>query len=67
MGDNDVDLEANELCHEIGDALGFTLAIAIHDGDGLFVTPAEVAQPLREGGGPRARCRYQIAGRRRRR
>jgi hypothetical protein len=26
MGDNDGDLEANELCHEIGDGLGFTLA-----------------------------------------
>jgi hypothetical protein len=32
MGDNDVDLEA----------LGFALS-TIHDGDGLFVTPAKVA------------------------
>jgi hypothetical protein len=40
-------------------ALGAPLAIAIHDGDGCLAS-AEVAQPLHEGGGPRAHDRTGI-------
>jgi hypothetical protein len=52
-GDNDVDLESNEL----GKALRPVLCPAIFDRDIVAIGPAEFVQPLQKGGNPSSRRR----------
>jgi len=51
-GENDVDLEADELGRNLGEALLASLAPAILDSDSAAVDPAKLAQPLRKRGDP---------------
>src|ERR1700686_5058382 len=53
MGDNDVDLESDELGDDLRDALGFPLHPPVLDCYGTTLDPTEFAQPLRKRGGPR--------------
>src|SRR5262249_2811229 len=53
-GDDDIDLHADELGGDLGEALLLSLRPAILDDDVAALDPAELPRPLREGGGPQA-------------
>src|SRR5258707_495370 len=52
--DNDIDLEADKLGRDLGEALAAALRPAILDRDGATLYPAEVAQPLHKSSSPLA-------------
>ena len=51
-GDNDIDLEPDELGRDLGEALAASLRPAILDRDRATFDPAEFAQSLHKSGGP---------------
>jgi hypothetical protein len=53
-GDNDVDLEPDKFGRDLGEALVAPVRPAIFDRERATLHPAELAQPLREGGRPLA-------------
>ena len=54
LGDNDIDLEANEPAANLGDALVVPVCPSKLNRNGLALDPAEFAKPLHKGGGPLA-------------
>jgi hypothetical protein len=53
-GDNDIDLEPDELGRDLSGPLAASLRPAMLDGDGATVNPAEFLQPLNKSGNPLA-------------
>ena len=61
-GENDVDVEPDQLGRDFREALGASLAPAVLDHDGAALDPAKLAQPLQKGGDPCAlACRRAAA------
>jgi hypothetical protein len=54
VGDNDIDLEPDELGCDFGDALVVPVRPSKLNRNGLVLGPAEFAKPLHKGGGPLA-------------
>src|SRR6516165_8966584 len=57
LGDNDIDLESDELCSDFAVAFVASLRPANLDCDGSVLDPAKLAQSLHKGGDPSALCR----------
>jgi hypothetical protein len=51
-GDDDIDIELNELGREFGKALASALRISVLDCNIATFDPTELAQPLHKGGDP---------------
>jgi hypothetical protein len=54
VGDNHINLQANEFGRDLGEALAASLRPAILDADSATFDPAKFAQPLDKGGNPLA-------------